>query len=871
MLKFFRKYGTSFAALAACPLAVLLLYYKGGYYPFGQKSVAYLDMYQQYVPLLYNLRAILTDFSSLWYNPSMGGGMGFWGIFCYYLNPDSLISFLFPPEKLSFFPNILLAAKISIAAFCASICLKYYFKDLNGLAAAALGVAYGFCGYTMQVYQIIAWLSGLILFPLVLIALARLVDGKKYGMFVGVIAAAFFTNFYIALFILGYGLFISFLYIRFLAEDKKGAAARLLICSSAAALIGCAVLLPCYYSIKSSVRESNIFHNVLYGNPYEDDFLLGPIWTKLAYIATSGIFIPMAAAFLFSYKKRPKERFLVWSLCISLLPVLFEPVNVIWHLGSYAGFPLRLGFIPCFVALMICASFLEGEGEKRKGFLFSAPILFAAALLCALYLGGLNEQKEAVAGSSLWLEMSEEAFFSLLSLSALCGAAYFIPALCSKLRLLNVNLAGALLLAVALIEGAVNFSMFVTSKHSTTAAFTERLELKEELEKLGDGSFYRVKDYSLFDRHNLPSIASNSFNHYTSLTGRYAAEGLYELGYVKSWFWICSAGGTAFSDSLLSHKFAVNNERLEGSYLSYAGERGKFKIYVNPYCLGMGVISGGGPFSPGGARTSFGLQESVYEYFTGQKLFNYYDFTLQNAEYGGGWLTRKGSGASLLFTADADEAQILYLDIRAHKYYCFDVYVGGKRIYYSYPQSELNGILELGLFEGQSVEVSVAVKDDAYVEYIALAGLPLSKLQALEQLDTAESFEYRGGSYQISANSAQGGTLFLSIPYDEGFSCTVNGKAAKVYETAGFISIELEKGHNDIVLTYRVKGLGMGLALCLLGIILLIVFILFEKGKIKLDRQKVEGALYIAYVKVAALAALIMFAFPLAVFLIRLF
>ena len=143
--------------------------------------------------------------------------------------------------------------------------------------------------------------------------------------------------------------------------------------------------------------------------------------------------------------------------------------------------------------------------------------------------------------------------------------------------------------------------MFVTSAQLFDA-FTQRLALKERLTSLRGGKFFRVKDYSLFDRHNLPSIASNSFNHYTSLTNKYAAQGLYELGYIKSWFWICSAGGTAFSDSLLSHRFVVNNERLEKSYLAYVSERGKYEIYENPYCLDMGIIASGGPFSPESAQ-----------------------------------------------------------------------------------------------------------------------------------------------------------------------------------------------------------------------------------------------------------------------------
>ena len=870
MGRVFKRYGICFITLILCPAVIFYLYYEGGYYPFGGKSVAYLDMYQQYVPLLYNLRAVLGDFSALWYNPSMGGGMGFFGVFCYYLNPDSFLSLFFPKDKLAFFPNILLPIKISLAALSAAVCLKYYFKNLHGMFAAALGAMYGFGGYTMQVYQIIGWMSGLILFPLVLIAMARLIDKRKYGMFVALIVAAFFTNFYIALFILGYGLFISFFYIRFLAEDKKGAAATLLVSALSAALISCAVLVPCYFSIKSSVRESGIFHNVLYGNPHQGNFLFGPLYTKLAYIVTLGISIPALCVFLFNYKKTTKSRFLLFTFLISVTPALIEPVNVIWHLGSYAGFPLRLGFIPCFASLLPAAAWLEGEGERKKGALFFVPVLLAVAFICGLYLFGMKEYRDITSYSSYMLEMDKRAFFALLILSALCGAAYLLPALCSKMKLLNINLAAVLMLAIALAEAGGNFRMFVTSKQSSDAEFVARTELKEELRELEDGSFYRIKDYTQFDRHNTPSIAFNSFNHYTSLTNANAAAGLQNLGYTKSWFWICSAGGTAFSDSLLSHRLVVNDEALSGTYLSYLDKKGKFYVYENPYSLNMGIISKSAPPAPDGDNP-FDLQESLYEYFTGEKLFNYYDYSLENLEYSGGWLTKKGPGAYVLFSADVGEDEILYLDIRAYQFYAMDVYVNGERVYYSFPQSELNGLLELGTFSNETVDVKVVVKETVYPKGLRLAGLPLSKLSALGALDTADEFEYGGGTYRISADSADGGTLFLSVPYDVGFSCTVNGKKAEIHNIAGFIGVKLEKGENQIALTYRVRGFAPALAPSLAGAALLILFALYNKGRLKLDRGKTDNLLYKTYLALVLLGAAVMFIFPAAVFIVRMF
>ena len=61
-----------------------------------------------------------------------------------------------------------------------------------------------------------------------------------------------------------------------------------------------------------------------------------------------------------------------------------------------------------------------------------------------------------------------------------------------------------------------------------------------------------------------------------------------------------------------------------------------------------------------------------------------------------------------------------------------------------------------------------------------------------------------------------GGTLFLSIPYDEGWSITVDGEkktAKKLFDA--FMGIELSPGSHVIEMHYMPQGLKMGAAISL--------------------------------------------------------
>lgn len=72
--------------------------------------------------------------------------------------------------------------------------------------------------------------------------------------------------------------------------------------------------------------------------------------------------------------------------------------------------------------------------------------------------------------------------------------------------------------------------------------------------------------------------------------------------------------------------------------------------------------------------------------------------------------------------------------------------------------------------------------------------------------------------------------MFFSIPYSKGWKAYVDGKAQPVFKTNKmYMSINVKKGSHSIDLTYCTPGLKIGLLFSIIGFIIFLVILHFEK------------------------------------------
>ena len=99
--------------------------------------------------------------------------------------------------------------------------------------------------------------------------------------------------------------------------------------------------------------------------------------------------------------------------------------------------------------------------------------------------------------------------------------------------------------------------------------------------------------------------------------------------------------------------------------------------------------------------------------------------------------------------------------------------------------------------------------------------------------DTAEA---DGRKVFAWISTTENGFAVLSVPYDEGWSATVNGQPARIYEVNGGLSgIAVPAGGAEIQMTFTPKGLKKGIVVSGIGVLLVLGIIVLDRRRKKVQ------------------------------------
>jgi uncharacterized membrane protein YfhO len=173
------------------------------------------------------------------------------------------------------------------------------------------------------------------------------------------------------------------------------------------------------------------------------------------------------------------------------------------------------------------------------------------------------------------------------------------------------------------------------------------------------------------------------------------------------------------------------------------------------------------------------------------------------------------------------------------------VYVNGKYLASWSNRSFYSSVVRIGSFEeGETVNVSLVSDNDEF-EYVSISFAYFDKesfSHAFEQIDTGnvQVVSIKGGDVVITADLDEGDTVLTTIPYEDGWSLTVDGisQEIKVYQDA-LIGIDCGSGHHDIHLTFTPPGMKTGAVVSAVGIIGLIAMAVADGIK---PKKKIPSA-----------------------------
>ncbi|MBQ6734702.1 MAG: YfhO family protein [Lachnospiraceae bacterium] len=250
---------------------------------------------------------------------------------------------------------------------------------------AALCVSYAVSGYAAYNYQIIKWMIFPVLFPLFVMALHRLLTGGKAFWYTLLLAYQLMLSVQLGIMTLLFTLFATVFYLHW----RHGGVmlSRLGLATLCGILLAAPVFLPAVYTLFTSARAGEIasYTNIMRRHGLDD------IADRLFQIAHPALIAMLVVALIAWRRQRGKaalrvadkdpvanqndtatqpspqkctsviKYLMAWNIFL-WFTALFEPANLLWHLGSYICFPVRYAYMSLF-SVAVTVRYLAGQAD----------------------------------------------------------------------------------------------------------------------------------------------------------------------------------------------------------------------------------------------------------------------------------------------------------------------------------------------------------------------------------------------------------------------------------------------------------------------------------------------------------------------------
>ena len=833
--KIFKKLlNVHFLSFVIPVLVMAIVWLVNGIGPFGKRSMIIIDGLHQYLPFFSDYYNKLKEGSSLFYTWDVGGGNNFMSLWAYYLaSPLNLIVLLFKKPDLYIGVSLILSLKICISGLNFSFFLTNRFKNNEkSYMVVAFSLAYAFSNYVVGYSWNLMWLDVVMMLPIVALGMDRLIKKRDARVYILALTYCMCTNYYISV------IMCIFLVLWFLVQKYESfkhfilSGIRFSLASVLSAAMAAIVLLPAYYGI-SDTASANISMpkiGVMYGN------FIDIIKTQMAGTAPlvtqtfdGGVnlycgMLPVILILIALFSKNVK---LGTKLKYGLLLVFFivsfnnELLNYIWHgFHNQYGIPNRFSFLYIFAFLVIAYEVLP----IVKGFKLWQIVLGIGLILGVV---GYNISDNGT---------GSEVILPTVATVIVC-AIYVMILVFYKLRYIDKKYF-RYILAITMslemvIEGVVGFKSVGTTETMKYFNDTYIMEEASQFMEGMDAGLYRV------DMINPSILDESTWNNFKSL-GIFCTTvqgdmvtGMSRLGFYTGANEYLYKGATPLTNSMLgvkymvAHSGATNN--VDGSLITSIDG---VDIYQNMYPLSMAYMVedidswdylSGNVFNTQNSfardvmksQNVFDVLSPVYSVVGNNCTATFEDGVIHYDRTSNKDVSIK---VQFVVTEDMD----LYTCYRGSNIHMMNITVNGtaKQDRYHIQAYHVGECTP-----GTLVTAEYLMLDDgpdAGILNIAAAGFRYDnfekvydKLQACQ----LEVTDYEDGYVAGYIDATKAGTMFSSIPYNAGWTVTIDGKKVETKKAMeAFLSFEVDKGQHYVEMKFVPEGFTMGVKLTAIGI-----------------------------------------------------
>ncbi len=835
--------------LITCAVIVFIYVFKG-IWPFGANRIDYFDNMQQVAPLYAHLWDWMHGKASLWFDWYTGFGTNVSMSISAFsmLSPFNLLLYLFPRTLILESISILTLVKMIFMAVAMYAYINKKYNRLSYNMKVVFSLMYTFCGYTVLYGSCFTpWMDIVALFPLLMVAYENMMQTGKKLFYIIMVAIIFIINYYLGAMSLVYIFLISGAYVLLMSKKEKikEHAWNLGIGTVAGLGLSCFVLVPVMMQLSGSQRGGS-------GQGIVSQYIG---WIKSAIISDGQMAafqrwmmlygMAFAAAVIIMGLKKFKEekntiRYMISLLLISLLPIVVEGINLMWHFGSYNGYTLRNGYIVAFTLITVAAYFAQRMFEEvtadKKQLVKQLVIFVVAAAVYAVIYNIIPSNDIILAAFILFIAIFIAAFIFYNK----------------KLKKDGIGFDFNTIIAIVAIEvfigaysliGPPKFYEYEPYQYGDYVQAAN--EVKDSLD-IEESVTERIVNPDISLNANYPLILRRSaMSSFTAALQSDTQSYSKKFGYSKYFLWLLDSGGTVFTNSLFHVTQAVNVNELDSQMYTAVRSDGDYTLYDANYKLPFAMS-----VNKNITRQDFsGNWEDLHNIFY-KALTNDTQDIVNGMSY-----TKKESSVIREYNVRADGKQAVYINIvdvnnrntdanASWLISSMHIYVNGEAVLVptlgdvkntAYFTDYNNNLVYLGTFENENFTIRVEYDDPWYlkVSEVSFAGLDMDKMQSLvdKHADDYCETSYTSDSLTVKLNgSGVNNMALIPVVYSDNWNVKVNGKKVKAKSVCGlFTGVDIHAGENVIEMTFEPKGKKAGMLISLATLIMMIASALIMK------------------------------------------
>lgn len=835
--------------LITCAVIVFIYVFKG-IWPFGANRIDYFDNMQQVAPLYAHLWDWMHGKASLWFDWYTGFGTNVSMSISAFsmLSPFNLLLYLFPRTLILESISVLTLVKMIFMAVAMYAYINKKYNSLSYNMKVVFSLMYTFCGYTVLYGSCFTpWMDIVALFPLLMLAYENMMQTGKKLFYIIMVAIIFIINYYLGAMSLVYIFLISGAYVLLMSKKEKikEHAWNLGIGTVAGLGLSCFVLVPVMMQLSGSQRGGS-------GQGIVSQYIG---WIKSAIISDGQMAafqrwmmlygMAFAAAVIIMGLKKFKEekntiRYMISLLLISLLPIVVEGINLMWHFGSYNGYTLRNGYIVAFTLITVAAYFAQRMFEEvtadKKQIVKQLVIFVVAAAVYAVIYNIIPSNDIILAAFILFIAIFIAAFIFYNK----------------KLKKDGIGFDFNTIIAIVAIEvfigaysliGPPKFYEYEPYQYGDYVQAAN--EVKDSLD-IEESVTERIVNPDISLNANYPLILRRSaMSSFTAALQSDTQSYSKKFGYSKYFLWLLDSGGTVFTNSLFHVTQAVNVNELDSQMYTAVRSDGDYTLYDANYKLPFAMS-----VNKNITRQDFsGNWEDLHNIFY-KALTNDTQDIVNGMSY-----TKKESSVIREYNVRADGKQAVYINIvdvnnrntdanASWLISSMHIYVNGEAILVptlgdvkntAYFTDYNNNLVYLGTFENENFTIRVEYDDPWYlkVSEVSFAGLDMDKMQSLvdKHADDYCETSYTSDSLTVKLNgSGVNNMALIPVVYSDNWNVKVNGKKVKAKSVCGlFTGVDIHAGENVIEMTFEPKGKKAGMLISLATLIMMIASALILK------------------------------------------